>query len=217
MLILTSSLGLIFLKGAIIGLVIAAPVGQVNVMIIRRTLAHGRLAGIATGLGGAFADMTFGVIAAFGLATIARWLLAGEFWLALIGSTILVLIGIRTFTRPPPVVEQAPDPATLAGDFTTAFVLAMTNPIAIVTFTSIFVWFGVAGPDQTFWASVVLVAGVGAGSMGWSMLMIGLVAWFRDRFAQGGLKWANRVAGILCIAGAGYLLGAVLVRWIGGA
>lgn len=217
MLILTSSLGLVFLKGFIIGVVIAAPVGQVNVMIIRRTLGHGRLAGWATGLGGAFADITFGVIAAFGLAAITRWLLAGEFWLALIGAAILVLIGVRAFTRPPPEVEQVPDPATLAGDFTTAFFLAMTNPIAIVTFTSIFVWFGVAGQDQTFWSSVVLVAGVGAGSMAWSVLIIELVAWFRDRFTHGGLKWANRVAGVLCIAGACYLLGAVLVRWIGGA
>lgn len=217
MLILTSSLGLIFLKGAIIGVLIAAPVGQINVMIIRRTLAQGRLVGIATGLGGAFADMMFGMIAAFGLATLSRWLLAGEFWLGVIGGGILIIIGIRTFTTPPPQVVVAPDPATLIGDFTTAFFLAMTNPIAIVTFTSIFLWFGVAGPDEAPGSGVVLVAGVGAGSMAWSLLMIELVAWFRDRFARGGLKWASRAAGVLCIAGAAYLLGAVLVRWIGGA
>jgi hypothetical protein len=41
-----------FLIKGLIGLAIAAPVGPISVLCIRRTLADGRLIGLLTGLGG---------------------------------------------------------------------------------------------------------------------------------------------------------------------
>ena len=60
-----------FLRGLIIGFSIAAPVGPIGALCIRRTLAHGRLIGFASGLGAACADGTYGAIAAFGLTVIS--------------------------------------------------------------------------------------------------------------------------------------------------
>ena len=55
------------LRGWVLGLLIAAPVGPIGVLCIRRTLAEGRLYGFVSGLGAATADATYGAVAAFGL------------------------------------------------------------------------------------------------------------------------------------------------------
>ena len=53
-------------KGLAIGFAIAAPVGPIGVLCIRRTFADGRLAGFVTGLGAATADAFYGAVAGFG-------------------------------------------------------------------------------------------------------------------------------------------------------
>ena len=50
-----------FLKGLAIGFAIAAPVGPIGVLCIRRTLAEGRLIGFLSGLGAAFCVAGAGV------------------------------------------------------------------------------------------------------------------------------------------------------------
>ena len=66
------------LKGIIIGFSIAAPVGPIGVLCIRRTLADGRLTGLISGLGAATADLFYGCIAAFGLTFISQFLIDQE-------------------------------------------------------------------------------------------------------------------------------------------
>ena len=56
-----------FLKGLIIGFSIAAPVGPIGVLCIRRTLVKGRVSGFVSGLGAATADALYGCVAGFGL------------------------------------------------------------------------------------------------------------------------------------------------------
>ena len=44
------------LRGLIIGFTIAAAVGPISLLVIRRSIAHGRIYGLASGLGVATAD-----------------------------------------------------------------------------------------------------------------------------------------------------------------
>src|SRR5437762_11181193 len=94
------TLGL-FTKGLVIGFSIAAPVGPIGLLCIRRTLAHGRLAGLATGLGAASADATYGAIAAFGLTWITSALIGEQCWIRLMGGGFLIYLGVRTFLARP--------------------------------------------------------------------------------------------------------------------
>src|SRR5712691_237532 len=82
------------LKGVLVGIIIALPTGPVGVLCIRRTILHGRLAGLVSGLGAASADAVFGVIAAFGLGFISELLLDYQGWLRLGGAGFLLYIGI---------------------------------------------------------------------------------------------------------------------------
>jgi threonine/homoserine/homoserine lactone efflux protein len=65
--------GILF-KGIAIGLSIAAPVGPIGVLCIRRSLADGRQVGLATGMGAATADAVYGSIAGFGLTAVSGFL-----------------------------------------------------------------------------------------------------------------------------------------------
>src|SRR5204863_8595800 len=89
------------LKGLAIGFSIAAPVGPIGVLCIRRSLAEGRRIGLVTGLGAATADAAYGCVAAFGLTAISGFLVGQRGWLALLGGLFLCYLGIRIFSSRP--------------------------------------------------------------------------------------------------------------------
>ncbi len=92
---------MVMLKGFLIGLSIAAPVGPIGVLCIRRTLADGRLVGLVTGLGAASADAVYGSMAAFGLTLVTGFLVAQENILRIVGGLFLLFLGLRTFFSHP--------------------------------------------------------------------------------------------------------------------
>jgi len=92
----------LFLKGIVVGIVIAVPVGPVGVMCVRRTIFEGKLAGFVSGLGAATADAIFGIIAAFGLTAVSDWLMSYQHWLRAAGGCYLLYIGSRAFAAEPP-------------------------------------------------------------------------------------------------------------------
>jgi threonine/homoserine/homoserine lactone efflux protein len=206
----------LFVKGLVIGFVIAAPVGPINIMCVRRTIVHGRLAGFASGLGAAIADTILGALAIFGMAFLTEFLISERFWLALGGAIFLVVLGIRALTKPPPKLVSARDPTSLIGDFTSTLLLTLSNPITILSFFGIFAAFGVhpdemIGPDD--WATLL---GVFSGAMLWWMIVIGLAGMFRGRFTVTGLIWANRITGIVMLAFAAMVLVEVGRLWVAG-
>jgi threonine/homoserine/homoserine lactone efflux protein len=183
-----------FLRGLLLGLSIAAPVGPIGVLCIRRTLTRGWRVGFLTGLGAATADATYGAIAAFGLTALSNLLIAEQFWLRLIGGLFLLYLGARTFFAKPATVAANAAANSLAGAYTSTFLLTLTNPTTILSFAAIFAGFGVASGDSTL-AAAVLVVGVFCGSALWWLLLSGGVTLVRSRFRPEALVWVNRVSG----------------------
>src|SRR3954447_16322481 len=89
------------IRGLVIGFTVAAAVGPISLLTIRRTIAHGRLFGLVSGLGVATADATYAGIAAFGLTAVTGVLVSGRFLLGVVGGAIIVLLGIRTMRSRP--------------------------------------------------------------------------------------------------------------------
>ena len=85
----------IIAQGLLLGFSIAAPVGPVGVLCIRRSMAGGFRSGLASGLGAASADAIYGTIAAAGLTLIADFLISQQFWLGLLGGAFLFYLGIK--------------------------------------------------------------------------------------------------------------------------
>lgn len=97
-----SSAWVLFGQSLLIGLSIAAPVGQIGLLAIQRTLDEGRAAGLATGLGAALADAVYGAIGAFGVTGLIHWLLGVKPWLGLFGGGFLLWLAWRVATKPAP-------------------------------------------------------------------------------------------------------------------
>ncbi|MEZ4767969.1 MAG: LysE family translocator [Caldilineales bacterium] len=192
----------IFVRGVAIGLAIAAPVGPIGVLCIRRTLAEGRLAGLVTGLGAATADTVYGAVAAFGLTAISAFLVSQQDMLRLIGGAFLLYLGVRTFLARP--VEQAAvagdrSSRTLAGDYGTTFLLTITNPLTILSFAAVFAGLGLGSGYDDLGSALLLVAGVFSGSALWWLLLSGAVSLLRRRITVNALRWVNRVSGLIIV------------------
>jgi len=189
-----------FLRGIIIGFSIAAPVGPIGVLCIRRTLAAGRAAGFVSGLGAALADAFYGCIAGFGLTFISSFFVSQRLWLQLIGGLFLCWLGFKTLTTAPAERAAEVKGGGLLGDFLSTFVLTLTNPLTILSFAAVFAALGLAGTEGDYAAAAVLVSGVFLGSALWWLLLCGGVGLLRSRFDRRGMLWVNRVSGGLIIA-----------------
>ena len=189
-----------FLRGIIVGFSIAAPVGPIGVLCIRRTLAEGRASGLVSGLGAATADAIYGGIAGFGLTFIASVLIGQQAWLRPVGGLFLCYVGLKTFLATP--AEQAA-PARrrgLAGAYASTFLLTLTNPMTILAFVAIFAALGVAGAGGSYLSAGLLVLGVFLGSALWWLLLSSGVSRLGRTFGADGLRWVNRISGTIILA-----------------
>lgn len=187
------------LRGVIIGFAVAAPVGPIGVLCIRRTLVRGRAAGLVTGLGAATADALYGCIAGFGLVFVSDFLTSQGTWLRLIGGAFLLYLGARTFLASPTEGVVSAQGDNLAAAYASTFFLTLTNPLTILSFAAIFAGLGVGSARGNYISAATLVLGVFLGSALWWLLLSGATGLFRDRLSPRGLWWMNRVSGAIIV------------------
>ena len=186
-----------FLRGLVLGFSIAAPVGPIGVLCIRRTLAEGRASGLVSGLGAATADAIYGCIAGFGLTLISKFLVSQQVWLRLIGGGFLCFLGVRTFLSKPAEHVASAKRNGLFGSYISTFFLTITNPMTILSFAAIFAGLGVGGAGVSYVSAAVLVLGVFIGSALWWFILSSGVSIFRTRLNPDRLRWVNRISGII--------------------
>jgi threonine/homoserine/homoserine lactone efflux protein len=183
------------LRGLVIGFSIAAPVGPIGVLCIRRTLAEGRLYGIVSGLGAATADAVYGYIAVLGLTFISNILIDQQIWLRLVGGLFLCYLGIKTFLAKPAKRAALTKGNGLVGAYASTFFLTLTNTMTILSFAAIIAGLGLAATSESFMSAGAVVLGVFIGSSLWWLILSGSVGIFRERIDSQGLWWINRISG----------------------
>ncbi len=192
------------LRGIVLGFSIAAPVGPIGLLCIRRSIAEGRTTGFISGLGAATADALYGSIAAFGLSVLSGLLISHTFWLRLIGGVFLCYMGLVTFRAAPAAHVATAGGRTLLGAYVSTLLLTLTNPMTILSFAAILAGAGV-GASGDAWSGAVLVLGVFAGSALWWLLLSSGASLLRGRLDLERLRWVNRVSGIV-LSGFGVLV-----------
>ncbi|MFN8593328.1 MAG: LysE family translocator [Thermomicrobiales bacterium] len=188
-----------FTRGLIIGFAIAAPVGAIGLLCIRRTLADGRLTGFVSGLGAASADAVYGAIAALGLTAISSVLVAHQDVIRLIGGLFLCFLGVRTVLAAPAVEAGRASSRGLLGAYSSTFALTLTNPTTILSFAAVFAGLGLASRASDRLSAVLMVTGVFAGSALWWLVLSGVVGAFRRALTAERMRWVNRVSGVVLI------------------
>lgn len=187
---------LLFLKGALLGVIITAPLGPIGMLCINRTLERGFLAGFSCGLGTAVGDASYALVAVTGIAVFAETMSMATLPLAIGGGLLLLYLGYRGLTHDP--VEAADIGAGgLAATTIATFLLTISNPATILSFGALFAGFGLMDETRRF-SSAVIVGGVFFGSLAWWFCLSGAVNLARDRLSA---NFTGRV-----IRGTSYLL-----------
>jgi len=197
----------LWLRSLIIGLSIAAPVGPIGLLCIRRTLAYGRRAGLMTGLGAAFADGIYGAVAAFGLSAVSAFLIDQQNVLRLGGGLFLIYLGQGILRSKPaqrpagPSKNESQTSHSDLGLLFSTFLLTLTNPMTILSFIAIFSGLGLAGGVTThgLTAPLLTVAGVFTGSALWWLMLTFALSRLKILSKPDHLIWINRLSGLVIL------------------
>jgi threonine/homoserine/homoserine lactone efflux protein len=200
-----------FVRGLVLGLAVAAPVGPMSLLCMRQTLARGFFAGMASGLGVATADGVYGAIAAFGLVAIADALIGQQPWLRVVGGLAMAYLGIGAMrTRAVESVSVASG-SGLARTYTAMFALTMMNPSTILSFAALFAGLGLGGGTDDSSSAPLLVAGVFIGSALWWLVVTGGLSLARTRLSPRVQRTINLAAGLVLVGFGLVAIGSVLL------
>jgi threonine/homoserine/homoserine lactone efflux protein len=194
----------LIIAGLSIGLAMAAPLGPVNLIIIRTALNCGFRAAFLGGLGAVLADMLMGGIAAFGLQSIERFIMEYEMLLQICGGLLLVVLGIRTARTHFLATDLAPIPHAARLGLT--FTLSVTNPGLILGFIAIFSSMsGILGLGASPYRPIVVLLGLAMGGALWWLALSFAVSRLKTKLSAITLDKINRWSGIF-VAAFGFVL-----------
>lgn len=189
-----------FLRGLLIGVAIAMPVGPIGLLAIQRTLEGGRLVGFVSGLGAATADACYGAVAAFGLTLVSRVLIAQRPMIQGVGDLFLIYLGIRAALSHESLRPALSHSGSLPGSYLSVFFLTLANPMTIVSFVAVFSSLGLARAGVGLGASAWMVLGVFLGSGLWWLTLSSGVSLVKRALTPVVTLWIGRGAGVLMVA-----------------
>lgn len=212
---------LIIPTGLVIGVLVAAPVGPVNVLCVQRAIERGFWGGMAAGLGAVLGDGLIAFFAAMGVGAITGAVQQHRALIQIVGGLALIAFGVKLYLTKPrlePRHEGQVGHASLrdyAWDIPQTFLLTITNPGAVLGLFAIFGGVSTFVEVQSNIDALTMVAAIMAGSLGWWLLLSKLIGQVRHRIDLGSLATINRIAGILLAGFGALLLGEIAMKWQG--
>lgn len=182
-----SVLLILFLKCILIGVAMAAPLGPIGMLLIKKTLDNGMAAGAMIAIGAALADSLYCGIAGVALASVTAFIQQHQLALRIVGKTLMAGVLITECRFKPNDHQPAPfnvtDKLSLC---VKVFFLTLGNPVTILTLSGIFLAYRVefSGYDQI----IVAVLGVFTGSALWCFSLSGLTAFGKRYMSSGFVK-----------------------------
>jgi threonine/homoserine/homoserine lactone efflux protein len=190
----------LFIKGLVFGVTMAAIPGPIFFLIVQRTLADGALTGLACALGAVTADTVYALLAVIGLACVAQFLIVYQSWLTLVGGFFLLYLGISTYRRKLVLKTVALDDTRLTAAWFSTFLLTLTNPVTIISYSIIFAGLGLVGTaESNYLSSLSLIGGVILGASSVAALLVTFVSSFRQQLSPYALNIINKTASIVLI------------------
>ena len=188
-----------FLKGMVVGIAVAAPIGPASIMCIRRTIGRGFFLGIASGLGVATADTFYGCIAGFGLTSLADLVVGWFTRVQFIGGLLLVALGVVFYISKPPESERRRNVDDVFHAFLSTFGVTIANPLILFLFAAVFAAVGIDEFAEDIDLVGFLVLGIFSGAMLWWFMVCSLLGILHARIQFTSLAWTNKVSGLMII------------------
>lgn len=185
------------LQGLIIGFALAAPIGPIGILCIKRSLTDGSRSGFMVGLSGASADILYALSAAFGVRLIVDFVAEQQVWIRLFGAFLLVAVGLRMMRGRPTGRPPANSRSLEARSYLSTLLLALTNPMTLFAFMAAFSSIGVQDMMDDPGSLMLLIIGVFVGSLSWFSLLGSLAIRFSGAIGTRGTVLIKRIAGIV--------------------
>jgi len=202
-------------RGFVVGLTVSIPVGPIALLILRRSMLDGRLAGILSGLGAATADLICGAAIALGLTVITRTIELHPHLVRLIGGILMIGMGIHTLLSK--TVGEAKRPVheqNLAIAYFSTAALTLANPLTFMGMTFVGAAAGIGGNELSPASTGFLVAGISLGSATWWLALSCSAAWLGRKLGDRTLHVINFWAGILIVAFGLFQLGLLIKGYL---
>jgi len=201
-----------FLLSAAVALAAAAPVGPISILTIQRALSLGFWRAFWPTLGAVAANGIFGVIAALGTGYLTSAIMGGRFWLRLIGSIILIGMGLRLYSHRH--IDRTV-PRESIGPFHLAllnFTLVLSNPLTLAFYLAAFTLLGLKSAGLFALQSFTMGGGIISGAMIWFALICILAGKFHLKIGDVLLNRVRTGVGVLfvilgLVSGVSVLLG----------
>ena len=211
---------LIIPVGIIIGILVSAPVGPVNVLCIQRATERGFWGGIAAGIGAMLGDGLVALCAALGVGAISGAVQYHRMTIQVLGGLVLIAFGARLVFAAPRVVPMAMGSRSetlrdFVWDIPQTFVLTITNPGAVLGLFAIFGGVSTFVEVESYIDALTIVAAVMGGSFLWWFGLSHLIGRFRHLLNERRLRLINQVTGFLLLGFGVLLVGEVILKRLG--
>jgi len=190
-----------FIQGVVVGFAVCIPVGPIAILIMRRTVVEGRIAGLVSGLGAATADVIVGILSTFFLALVLPILDAHNTAVQFVGGGIVISMGIFLLCTPPKVKEinRPLHERNLLMAYLSTCALTLANPLPLLGMTMFIAATGMGGPNTDYLRAAMLVAGIFAAATTWWIFICTCADWLARTLGNGFLRTINLIAAILVI------------------
>jgi threonine/homoserine/homoserine lactone efflux protein len=190
-----------------IGIAVAAPIGPINLIVMRTALERGFVPGVAAGLGSVIGDAVFAAVAAYGIRKIEAVITDYATILGLAGGGLLVAVGVHLAKAHVDIETMRSAPQAISKrKILKTFLLTMTNPASLFGMLALFSGLSAnlalaSAPHRP----ALAVLGVGLGSLIWWVVVAGAVTLVRHRLPVIWIDRINRWTGI-AIAAFGFVV-----------
>lgn len=193
---------LLIVKGLLVGIIASAPMGPVGILCIQRTMQKGRAYGIVTGVGAALSDIFYALVTGLGMSFVVDFIDKEQniFWLKLLGSVMLFIFGIYMFRTDPRkcLRPSSHNKGTLVHNFTTAFLVTLSNPLIIFLFIALFNMLTFVSPGNPVGQFLGYLSIIG-GAMLWWLGLTYVINKLKSNFGVRGIMRLNRSIGTIVL------------------
>ncbi len=194
---------IVFFKSYLAGIGICLPLGPINLVIIRKTVQHDKNSALLPGFGSAVADLFYGTIVGFGLATLSDFFSHYQKYVQLGAAVILLVVSfkiLRTDTKKLLVHENIYTKKTHLKNFLLGFSLALFNPSTLFFMTTILTMLGAANNIHHMYTGILIIAGLFLGELTWWFLLTRLTDWVQKKIGNRAPVTINKFTGILLLS-----------------
>lgn len=189
-------------KGFIIGLLVSAPMGPVNMLCVQRTLNKGRWSGFITGLGALLSDLIYALITLLGMSLVEDFLKKNELLIQLTGSVVLIFFGYVVF-RTNPLKGWTPQVKIETKhhfrDFISSFFITLSNVFIIFVFITLYARFTFTPVTEGKGYLMLALVAISAGALIWWFFLSLFISRLRKHFNRKGLSILNKTIGLILI------------------